>query len=192
MNYRRVELRMKGMKVLLGAVMVGTLAFGMTNPTPGEAANAPAKVQPNNNVSVYGRMGMYMGSYFQGSMHEVIAEKLGMTSEELYKDRLDGKSIADLLKEKDISADEVVKAVIVEREAALNDMVKAKTITEDQKDLMLKNMKAMVENMIEAEGVGPGGGGAGAGFYRGGGCFMNPGANPGIGRGRMGAGLMWW
>jgi len=185
-----VELRMKGIKVLLGVAMVGTLAFGMTNPTPGEAANAPAKVQPNNNVSVYGRMGMYMGSYFQGSMHEVIAEKLGMTSEELYKARLDGKSIADLLKEKDISAADVVKAVIAEREAALDDLVKAKSITEDQKDLMLKNMEAMVENMIEAEGGGPGG--AGAGLYRGGGCFMDPGANPGMGRGRMGAGPMWW
>ncbi len=190
MNYRKVELVMKGFKVLLGAVMVGTLAFGMTNPTPGEAANAPAKVQPNNNVSVYGGMGMFMGSYFQGSMHEIVAEKLGMTSEELYKARLDGKSISELLDEKDISAAEVVKAVIAEREAVLNDMVKAKTITKDQKDLMLENMKAIVDEMIEVEGVGPGG--AGAGFYRGGGCFMMPGANPGMGRGRMGAGPMWW
>lgn len=181
---------MKGIKVLLGAVMVGTLAFGMTNPAPGEAANAPAKVQPNNNVSAYGRMGMHMGSYFQGSMHEIIAEKLGMTSEELYKARLDGKSIANLLKEKDINADEVVKAVVAEREAALDDMVKEKAITKDQKDLMLKNMKAMVENMIEAEGVGLGG--AKAGLNRGGGCLMTPGANPGMGRGRMGTGPMWW
>ncbi|HHW37695.1 MAG TPA: hypothetical protein GXX18_10725 [Bacillales bacterium] len=177
---------MKRFKVLLGAVMVGTLAFGMTNPTAGEAANAPAKVQLNNNVSAYGRM----GTYFQGSMHEGIAEKLGMTSEELYKARLDGKSIADLLEEKDISAAEVVKAVIAEREDALNDMVKAKTITKDQKDLMLENMKVMVGNMINTEGVGKGS--AGAGFNRGGGCFMMPGTNQGMGRGRMGVGPMWW
>jgi hypothetical protein len=181
---------MKGFKVLLGAVMVGTLAVGMINPIPGEAANAPAKVQPNNNVSMYGRMGMFMGSYFQGSMHEIIADKLGMTSEELYKARLDGKSIADLLEDKDISAEEVVKAVIAEREVVLNEMVKAKTITEAQKDLMLENMKAMVEDMIDVEGVGPGG--TGAGYYRGGGCNMVPGAKPGMGRGRMGAGPMWW
>lgn len=185
-----MECVMKGFKVFLGAVMVGTLAFGMTNPTLGEAANAPAKVQPNNNVSMYGRMGMFMGSYFQGSMHEIIAEKLGMTSDELYKACLDGKSIAELMNEKDISAAEVVKAVIAERETVLDDMVKAKTITNEQKDLMLENMKVMVENMIDTEGVGPGG--AKAGFNRGGGCLMTPGANQGMGRGRMGAGPMWW
>lgn len=182
---------MKVKNIVLGAALVGGIALGAINvPTPGFAAGTPTNVQPNYNDQLFGHMGLYMGQYFQGSMHEIIAEKLGMTSEELYKARVDGKSFADLLKEKDIKAADIVKAVIADREAALNEMVKAKTITEDQKNLMLENMKEMVEAMLTDEAVGVWR--AGAGMYRGGGCPMMPGVQPGMGRGRMGVGPMWW
>lgn len=184
-----MELIMKVTKLLLGAVMVGGLVLGMTSPIPGLAANVPAKAQPNNNLQ-YGGMGMHMSRYFQGSMHEIIAEKLGMTSEELYEACLDGKSFAELLKEKGVAAADVEKAVIAEREAALDEMVKAKTITEAQKDLLLENMKVMVEAMLSDEDGSSWG--AGAGMYRNGGCPMMPGAQSGMGRGRMGSGPMWW
>lgn len=181
---------MKVRKMLLRAAIVGGLVVGMAAPTSGMAAEAPAKIQPNDNFSQFGRMGSFMGQYFQGNMHEIIAEKLGMTTDELYKARLDGKPIAELLKEKKLDAADVVKAVMADREVALNEMVKAKTITKDQKDAMLKNMKAMVEAMINAEGVGPRG--KGAGIYKGSPCPMMPSGQPGMGQGRMGTGPMWW
>lgn len=184
---------MKVVKIVLGAALVGGLALGMVAPNPGLAANTPANVLPSDNLT-YGRMGMFMGQYFQGNMHEIIAGKLGMTTDELYKARLEGKSIADLLKEKDVKAADVVKAVVADREAALNKMVKEKTITKEQKDVMLENMKAMIEGMINADGVGPRGNGAGAGkgnYNNYGPCPMAPGGGQGMGRGRMG-GMMGW
>jgi len=76
-NNRRVVLIMKVVKILLGVALVLGLALGMTAPSSSFAANAPAKAQPNNNIQ-YGGMGLFMGQYFQGNMHEIIAEKLGI------------------------------------------------------------------------------------------------------------------
>lgn len=180
-------------KAFFSVVMVGSLVLGMmTIPGEGLAANGPTnnqskyqQIRPNYQNQQLGRMGLSMGQYFQGAMHDIIAEKLGMTSEELYQARLDGKTIAELIEKNDIDAAEIVDAVIAERESTLAEMVKSKTITEDQKKVMLANMEAMINSMLQTEGTG-------TGFYRGVGCPMMPGLQPGMGRGRMGAGPMWW
>lgn len=170
--------------MIISGVLIAGFALGASfGPTLGFAADAPAKAKAYNNAG----MGIYMGQYFRGAMHDVIAEKLGMTAEELYQARLDGKAIADLLIEKDIDVDKVVNELIADREAELKQMVTDKIITQYQMDYMLKLQKVNIEAMVDLEGIGPG-------VYRGGGS-MNSNGQPGMGRG-MGRGMggcpMWW
>lgn len=170
---------MRVKKMLIGGVLVGGFALGAAfGPTFGLAEDVPAKVQPYNNNGQFARMGNYMGHYFQGAMHGVVADKLGMTAEELYQARLDGKSIADLLEAKEIDVDKVVNELVADREVELKQMVKDKVITQYQMDFMLEQQKANIEAMVNVEGVGPG-------IYRGGG-YMNQNPQQGMGMGRRG------
>ncbi|WP_017753451.1 hypothetical protein [Calidifontibacillus oryziterrae] len=178
---------MKIKKMIIAGALTGGFILGAAfGPSFGFAAD-DTTIQPYFNGKQFARGGMFMGQYFQGDMHAVIAEKLGMTADELFEARLEGKAIVDLLKAKDIDVDEVVNEIVAERQAQLIQMVKDKVITQYQMDYMLDMQKANIEAMIEVEGLGQG--------YFPGGAYMNPNAdgnysypNPGI-RGGMGRGM---
>lgn len=95
------------------------------------------------------RMGM------MGSMNTVIADALGMTIEDFQASRQDGKSVADLAKEKKISVDEILSVMLESRKANLEQLVKDGKLTQEQMDSMLENMKTMMKQAIERDTMGP-------------------------------------
>ncbi len=99
--------------------------------------------------------GMGMGNYFSGSMSQVIADALNMTVDELQAARNDGKSIADLAKEKGVKTEDLVAKMIQSRKTELEQLVKEGKITQGQMDNMLKNMDVMMKSAIERDTVGP-------------------------------------
>ncbi|WP_374724262.1 hypothetical protein [Calidifontibacillus erzurumensis] len=186
---------MKAGRMLFYAAIALIIAVGFTVPGQSLAAVLPNKVQANDDLQM-GRMGPYfMGQYFQGSMHDTIAEKLGMTTKELFEARLEGKTIAELLKERKLDPADVVKDILEERESVLNEMIKAKMIKKEDKELLLERMKTRLDAMINSETVVPR---KSNDYYQGSGCFMMNGFPKGMsdpksmGRGKMRNGFMWW
>lgn len=99
--------------------------------------------------------GARMDGYFAGSMPKVIADALGMSVDELQAARSEGKSVADLAKEKGVKVDDLLDKMITSRKADLNQLVKDGKMTQEQLDAMLKNMKVMMKTAIERNTIGP-------------------------------------
>jgi hypothetical protein len=93
------------------------------------------------------------------SLIAVAADKLSMTVEELQTQLKDGKTIADLAKEKGVDLQIIVDAFIAARQETLSQAVADGKITQAQADQMLENMREMVEDHLNGEmpAFGPGG-----------------------------------
>jgi len=156
-------------KVMFAGAVVGALGIGaMIGPVVSSAATdltpVPAQVQSNTNNTWQGMgAGARMGQYFAGAMHDEVAEYLGLSEDDLYQARLDGKSLADLAEEQGKSTEDIVKMLNANKEAQFDQLVKDKVITEAQKDFMLENMQERTEAAIENDAVGPMMGGQGMG-----------------------------
>ncbi len=100
-------------------------------------------------------MGNRSGMGMMGSMKESVADALGMSVDDYLAARKDGKSIADLAKEKGVKVKEIVKVMTDSRKTELEKLVKEGKLTQEQMDNMLKNMESMMEQAIERNGMGP-------------------------------------
>lgn len=99
--------------------------------------------------------GAGMGHYFAGTMLEVLSEKLGMSVDEIHSARYEGKSIAQLAEEKNVSVEELKAALLEKRKTELEKLVADGVITQQRMDIMLENMDVMIEGAIQRENVGP-------------------------------------
>lgn len=115
----------------LVVVMFGFVAAGSVfaqDPTATPAPAAPGPMGP--------RMGMFGAS-------EAITELLGVTPGQLLDARLEGKSLLDVAKEKGITEQQLVDAMVAERKTALDQAVTDGDLTQEQADWMLARMKAV-------------------------------------------------
>jgi polyhydroxyalkanoate synthesis regulator phasin len=105
-----------------------------------------------------GMMGDMMGDS-ESSLLAVAADKLGMTVEELQTQLKDGKTVADLAKEKGVDVQTIVDAFLALRQEVLSQAVTDGKISQEQADQMLKNMREMIEDHLNGEMPmsGPGG-----------------------------------
>ena len=122
-----------------------------------------------------------------GSAAERVTDLLGLSSEEIQEERQAGKSLADIAADKDVSQDELVKAMLESRRAAMEQAVADGRITQEQSDSILDRMEQMVRERVSSDELGGGFGRGGAGGGCGGGAGMR-GAGIGGGAG-MGGGL---
>jgi DNA-directed RNA polymerase specialized sigma subunit len=89
---------------------------------------------------------------------EIVAEKLGMTSDELMTELQAGKSIADVAAEKNVSVDTLVDAILAPRSDRLKEMVTNGRLTQEQADARLAEMKSKVTERLNQQGLGQGSG----------------------------------
>jgi len=95
----------------------------------------------------------------EDSLIAIAADKLGMTVDELTTQLKDGKTVADLAKEKGVDLQTIVDAFMAARQETLNQAVTDGKITQEQADQMLENMRDMIEDHLNGEMpmYGPGG-----------------------------------
>jgi len=97
-----------------------------------------------------------------GGVWSIIADQLGMQPSDLLTQLQSGKTIADLAKEKNISTDTIIDAVVASRQDALNSAVKDGTLTQAQADarvaLLKANLAAMFDKPLNTTGFGMGDG----------------------------------
>ena len=130
-----------------------------------------------------GGMGaMHEWMHQSGGMHETVcadlAEQLGLTSDELTAQVNSGKTLSQIAEEKGVTVKDLAVTMETAMKAGLEQAVKDGALTQEQADLMLKNMEGQYEGMITNMGSGMMGGG-----MMGPGGLMNPGGMMGPGAG---------
>ena len=103
----------------------------------------------------YGMMGQggAYGMIAGGSMMDDLEELLGIDHADIHAAHVSGKSLVDIAAEKGVSEDKLIQTILDGRKAALDQAVKAGSLTQDSADQMLKFMEANVKTMVEAKGM---------------------------------------
>jgi len=112
-----------------------------------------------------------------GVVSDAITSLLGMTQDQIYAERSAGKTLSDIAKEKGVTDQQLIDAMLAGRQDAINQAVKDGKLTQAQADWMIARMKAMAPFQI-TNPFTPGAGGAGCGPMGGGRGAMHGGRGP--------------
>ena len=152
---------------LSGLVSDGTLPQAQVDKVAGTLERQP----PRGGMGGQGgRGGMGGGAAGMGmtQSHDAAAKALGMTSDQLYAAVQGGKSMADVARDRKVSVDSVVKAMVADAEADLAAAVKAGTLTQAQADTMKSSLTERITDMVNGvrggRGMGMGRGAGGTGY----------------------------
>lgn len=156
----------------IAALIAGALVAGLVLGTVSSAIAAPSNT--TTGTTGFAAICRQAG----GTIADIVAKLTGKSVEDVYDARSNGDSFADIAKSGGVSADALADEVLAARKAALDDAVKAGTVTQAQADAMLANMKSRVTSRISSDapanctgagnGAGRGTGGCGGGGGRGG------------------------
>jgi hypothetical protein len=140
------------------AFLVVAGAFAVAFPALAAPAGAP-----------YG-MGMrWLGIGGPGTAVEDAADALGMTVDEVWAAKADGKTLAELALEKGMSAEELAAAIAEIRSSEIDNLVNEGKVTQESANAAKANIEANVERAVNQEcagtctGVRGGGNGCGLG-----------------------------
>jgi len=116
--------------VVLGLFVVGTV-FAQT-PTATPQATAPRHDGP-------------LGAIGRGAdiVSDAVAKLFGMTREQILTERSAGKTLSQIAKEKGLTDQQVIDALVAEQKAAIDQQLKDGKITQSQADWLLARAKAM-------------------------------------------------
>jgi len=92
----------------------------------------------------------------EDNLFTIAAEKLGLKTDELATQLKDGKTIADLAKEKDVAPNTIVDAVVAAHTDDLAQLVKDGKLTQEQADAMQAMMKANLNARLSQKWSGGG------------------------------------
>ncbi len=142
----------------------------------------------NQMIQNGGMSAMHEWMHQSGGVHDTVwkalAEKLGMTSDELTAQIKSGKTLAQIAQEKGVSTKDLAAVMETTMESALAQAVKDGKLTQAQADLMIQHMDGQYEWMVTNMSAGMLGTGSGSGTGPGG--MMGTGS----GSGMMGPGGM--
>ncbi len=174
---------------LVGAMGIGAM-FGPVLSFADDTATTAPTYQPQFQNQQTGGMGLRMGQYFAGSMSEVVAKALNMSVDDLYAERLTGKSLEQIAQAKGLESKQLLALLVDAKKTQVAELVEKKVITQEQANYMLERSNANMEAAIKRTEVGPMNGGKG---MMGGRRFNQDGNTnftPGQGRG-FGGGPRW-
>ena len=148
----------KGIKwlVIMGA-LVAVLAIGV-------GATVVSAATPTPTPDAQACCGLGGGFRFGGAVvDEVVTKLLGMTENQIHELRQQGKSLVQIAATKNISEKQLVDAIMAYKKTQVQVRVTAKTLTQDQANLILQQMQQTTTQAVNRTTVGPMGGGAGNG-----------------------------
>jgi ribosomal protein S20 len=166
-----VETLQQDVRDALKAVVAQLLKDGKLTQTQADSANTRIDKQLFDK-GMFGPFGGGRGFGMRGGMFAggnaemaAAAAKLGMTTQELMTELRSGKTLADVAKEKNVTADELKAAIITAVTAQLDQAVKDGKLTQAQAD----QLKSRLDSQIDLNKSWPNGGGfkgPGHGFGR--------------------------
>jgi len=119
---------------VLGLFVVGSVFAQGPKPTPNAAA--PTAGPPRGGA--WGRV--CAGA---GIVSDAVAKLLGMTRDEIYAERAAGKTLSEIAKEKGVTDQQVIDAMVAGQQQVIEQAVKDGKITQAQADWLIARMKAM-------------------------------------------------
>lgn len=119
---------------VLGLFVVGTVFA--EGPTPTPSAGTPGNAPPGRGF--WG--GVCRGA---GVVSDAVTKLLGMTREQIFAERATGKMLAQIAKEKGVTDQQVIDAMVAGQQAAIDQALKDGKITQAQADWLVARMKAM-------------------------------------------------
>jgi len=156
----------------LKAVVAQALKNGKLTQSQADAANSRIDQQQFNKPlfgPFEGRRGFEMGhgGFAAGAEINAAAAKLGMTVQDLMTELRSGKTLADVAKEKNVSADDLKAAIITAISTQIDQAVTNGKLTQAQADQLKSNLNSQIDlNKSWPNGGGFKGFGRGRGFGR--------------------------
>jgi hypothetical protein len=146
------EIKMnKKIKWLIGGAVAGLLLIAIAIPALAAGPNGVNGNAAANTVQT--GCGSCQGLGF-GPDQEV-ADFLGLTTEQVRDQRLSGKSLIQIAAEQGVSEEDLINAIMAEKQEAVRNMVEAGTLTQEQADLRLAQMRERVQLAVNRTAVGP-------------------------------------
>jgi hypothetical protein len=90
-----------------------------------------------------------------GSVLDDVSQLLGLTPEQIQEQRQAGQSLVQIAATKNVSEEALIKAIMAEKQEAVQALVAAGTITQDQADQRLSIMQERVKLAVNRTAVGP-------------------------------------
>ena len=152
---------MKKRNLILGLALTLTVGLGIT---------AYAATNPDSTLNK--RLGLCKITGVRGyeSMTSVLKDKAGVTDADITNARNSGKTLYALAEEKGLSSDELKAALIEEKSKAIDEAVKAGSITAEQGASLKESLKTNIASCTGSFGqMRKGNGGCGMGMGRNGG-----------------------
>jgi len=146
-----------GQQVIDQAVSEGWLTEAQAEELRSRLAEAPAGLGLGRG---FGKIGKGMGGVAGVSLRSVAAEKLGMELTDLNTELQNGKTIAELAKEKGVDTQTIVDAYLAQVKEKLDAKVASGDITQEQADAQLEQAKTRATEKLDStwEGFDHGGG----------------------------------
>jgi hypothetical protein len=123
-----------------------------------------AMAQTTPDAAAPGTCGGGAGLRGFGGNSAVLTNLLGLSSEELFQLRTEGKTLAQIAATKGVSEDALVAAILAPRQETLKAAVAAGRLTQSQADLRLQNMESNIRLQIKSTEAPRGFGGNCAGL----------------------------
>jgi hypothetical protein len=145
------------------ALVAGALVLGLTLGGVGIATAAPDDVATTEAGTVQG-LGLRIGQAIRDAgarLVDVVADLTGLSTDEVFEEARDGKSLPVIAEENGVSSDELVDELFAARKSLIDERVAAGLITQDQADWALENMRDRIEDRVLSDHMGPGLGGPG-------------------------------
>jgi hypothetical protein len=133
--------------LLVGAIAVPAFANGAI----GNNGKTASSIDVDNDTEFgYGNcMGLGFGP------DEAVTDLLGLTADQIREQRLAGKSLVEIAAAQDVTEEELINAIMTEKQTQLQEMVAAGTISQETADLRLAQMKERVTLSVNRTQVGP-------------------------------------
>jgi len=145
----------------------------VNNPLP-----VPPKGFPGGGPRMHDGFGFIFGLPGVKDALDPVAKALGITTDELQNDLRDGKSIADIAKEKNVDLKTIVDELVKEAQSRFDDAVKDGKLSQDQADRFEARLKERITDLLN-RGLPTGLGDFGFRFHGGPGHFGAGGPWPG-------------
>ena len=156
-----MDKRVKWLAITLVGVAVMAIGIGAT---------VASAAEPTPTPSAQTCCGLGGGFRFGGAVvDEVVTKLLGMTEDEIHALRLQGKSLVQIAATKNITEKQLVDAIMAYKKTQVQAKVTAKTLTQDQANLILQQMQETTTQAVNRTTVGPMGGARAGCGQRGGG-----------------------
>ncbi len=140
---------MKKKTLIIALVLIIGLALAIT---PVLASVSFADFQASQQERVANGNGM--GKYFAGKQHALTAKQLGLSEEELYTERVAGKSILEIATAKGVSETELTAALVAAKIDQINGLYADGVITQERQEFMLSKVEANIAQKITRTEMG--------------------------------------